>query len=118
MVQSSPMREAVRYKEKNMKWTASDFKVKIFFFFILEIFTLTMMQRFGDAHANALVEHGFSQGETIAIWHRDCTDKVHLNFSEFFFQTIIDCNILLTTACLPLGCGKNRSQNCGNRQFH
>eukprot|EP00607_Mallomonas_marina_P003310 CAMPEP_0182428618 /NCGR_PEP_ID=MMETSP1167-20130531/23153_1 /TAXON_ID=2988 /ORGANISM="Mallomonas Sp, Strain CCMP3275" /LENGTH=226 /DNA_ID=CAMNT_0024611609 /DNA_START=138 /DNA_END=818 /DNA_ORIENTATION=- len=57
MVQQSPMREAVRYGAKNIKWSASEVKKNT------------------DAHANALLEHGFIAGETIAIWHKECAEK-------------------------------------------
>ena len=49
-VAALPMREAVRYIGKNMKWTASEVK------------------GFVDAHANALLEQGFKKGEVLALW--------------------------------------------------
>lgn len=56
-VSKLPAREAVRYQEKNMKWTASNFKA------------------YTDSHANALLEHGFSIGDTIAVWLPDSAEK-------------------------------------------
>lgn len=56
-VAALPMREAVRYTNKNMKWTAGEFL------------------DFVDAHANALLEHGFKAGDTIALWLPDAAEK-------------------------------------------
>eukprot|EP01041_Mallomonas_annulata_P010748 gene10748-22457_t len=61
MVQNSPMREAVRYTNKNMKWSAGDLKKQI------------------EAHANALIEYGFTNGENVALWHKDGAEK-HVTF--------------------------------------
>ena len=52
-----PMREAVRYTNKNMKWTAHDVK------------------RYADAHANALLEYGFQTGDAIAVMLPDGAEK-------------------------------------------
>lgn len=56
-VHSLPLREAVRYTDKNMKWTARDFL------------------NYTEAHANALLEHGFQPGDAIAIWLPDGAEK-------------------------------------------
>ncbi len=56
-VSSLPAREAVRYTDKNMKWTAADVKM------------------YADAHANALLEHGFQFGDTVAVWLPDNAEK-------------------------------------------
>lgn len=56
-VASLPLREAVRYTTKNMKWTANDVK------------------RYADAHANALLEYGFKSGESIAVFLPDSAEK-------------------------------------------
>lgn len=56
-VSALPEREAVRYTAKNMKWTAADFKM------------------YADSHANALLEHGFTTGDTIAVWLPDAAEK-------------------------------------------
>lgn len=56
-VSSLPAREAVRYTEANVKWTATEFK------------------SYTDAHANALLEHGFTTGDTIAIWLPNAAEK-------------------------------------------
>lgn len=51
------MREAVRYTNKNLKWTAGDVK------------------RQTDSHANALLEFGFKSGDTIAVWLPESAEK-------------------------------------------
>ena len=56
-VASLPQREAVRYTAKNLKWTATEVK------------------HFVDAHANALLEHGFVKGEVLALWLPDSAEK-------------------------------------------
>lgn len=56
-VSSLPMREAVRYTGKNIKWTAGEVK------------------EFADSHANALLEHGFTKGDTLALWLPDSAEK-------------------------------------------
>jgi len=40
-----------------MKWTAADVKM------------------YADAHANALLEHGFQFGDTVGVWLPDCAEK-------------------------------------------
>ena len=59
-VSSLPAREAVRYKDKNLKWTAEEFLGYV------------------DAHANALLEHGFVTGEAIGVWLPESPEK-HVN---------------------------------------
>jgi len=56
-VAALPMREAVRYTGKNLKWTASELK------------------GFVDAHANALLEHGFVKGDVLAVWLPNSAEK-------------------------------------------
>lgn len=56
-VSSLPAREAVRYTEKNLKWTAEEFAGYV------------------DAHANALLEQGFASGEVIGVWLPDSPEK-------------------------------------------
>jgi len=56
-VASLPEREAVRYTDKNMKWTAANVKM------------------YADAHANALLEHGFQFGDTVGVWLPDGAEK-------------------------------------------
>ena len=56
-VAALPMREAVRYTGKNLKWTASELK------------------GFVDAHANALLEHGFVKGDALAVWLPNSAEK-------------------------------------------
>lgn len=52
-----PNREAVRYKAKNMKWTAA------------------RMMSFVDSHANALLDLGFSKDDTTTIWMAESSEK-------------------------------------------
>jgi hypothetical protein len=56
-VNALPGREAVRYTDHNIKWTAGEFK------------------GYADAHANALLEHGFHSGDTIAVWLPEGAEK-------------------------------------------
>jgi hypothetical protein len=56
-VSSLPAREAVRYTEKNLKWTAEEF------------------ESFVNAHANALLEQGFAMGDVIGVWLPDSAEK-------------------------------------------
>lgn len=56
-INSLPLREAVRYTEKNLKWTAKEFNVYV------------------DAHANALIDIKFMPGDTIAVWLPECAEK-------------------------------------------
>lgn len=57
-VESLPMREAGRFKAKNLKWTAKDYK------------------SYADSHANALLEFRFTKGDKIAVWMAPCDHKV------------------------------------------
>eukprot|EP00128_Syssomonas_multiformis_P003519 Colp12_sorted_trinity150504_noHs@34862 len=52
-----PQREAVRYTEKNMKWTASDFNTHV------------------KNHANAILEFGITSKDTIAVWLPEGAEK-------------------------------------------
>jgi acyl-CoA synthetase (AMP-forming)/AMP-acid ligase II len=53
-----PLREAVRYTEKNMKWTAKEF------------------QRQAESHANALINLNLVKaGDIIAVWLPDSAEK-------------------------------------------
>ena len=56
-VSSLPAREAVRYTDKNLKWTAEEFEGYV------------------DAHANALLEQGFLSGEVIGMWLSESPEK-------------------------------------------
>jgi hypothetical protein len=56
-VNDLPMREAMRYTEKNLKWSAAEFK------------------QFVDSQANGLIDVGFMKGETIAVWMKDGAEK-------------------------------------------
>merc|ERR1711988_1671170 len=56
-VSALPLREAVRYTEKNMKWSASELKGYV------------------DSHANALIEHGFRSGEKILMYLPEGAEK-------------------------------------------
>lgn len=58
-VANLPMREAVRYTTKNMKWSAGD------------------LNRQANNQANALLEHGFTPGDTVAIWLNESAEKVN-----------------------------------------
>lgn len=57
-VESLPMREAGRFKAKNLKWTAKDYK------------------SYADSHANALLEFRFKKGDKVAVWMAPCDHKV------------------------------------------
>ena len=57
-VENLPMREAGRFKAKNLKWTAKDYK------------------SYADSHANALLEFRFTKGDKIAVWMAPCDHKV------------------------------------------
>jgi DNA-binding SARP family transcriptional activator len=73
-----PHREAVRYTEKNMKWAAQDFMVSWASLgcpTFSKLFT-GFRQMYAEAHANALLEHEFLAGETIALWMPECAEKV------------------------------------------
>lgn len=52
-----PMREAVRYKNKNLKWTAEEFK------------------KYSESHANALLEHEFKKSDSLAVWLPESAEK-------------------------------------------
>ena len=71
-VQRLPMREAVRYVKGNMKWTAADVKMYV------------------DGHANALIDHGFVAGETMAIWLPESAEKVFLDENRRIFVVLSD----------------------------
>lgn len=80
MVQALPMREALRYKHKNMKWSAEDFK------------------HFGDSHANGLIDLGFVAGDRIAIWHKESAEKhVTLWAAAKIGMLVIDIDPALST---------------------
>lgn len=57
MVESLPMREAVRYKEGNVKCSAAEIK------------------KWTDAHANALIEMGVGPGDNVIVWHPESAEK-------------------------------------------
>lgn len=74
-----PMREAVRYTEKNMKWTASDFNTH------------------AKNHANALLEFEFSAKDTIALWLPEGPEKhVILTAAAKAGIKVVDIDIKLT----------------------
>mmetsp|Transcript_54538 Transcript_54538/g.111264 ORF Transcript_54538/g.111264 Transcript_54538/m.111264 type:complete len:248 (+) Transcript_54538:2-745(+) len=56
-VGSLPMREAMRYKEKNMQWTANDFN------------------KYSNNHASALLDLNFKAGETMVLWMPEGPEK-------------------------------------------
>lgn len=56
-VNELPMREALRYTGKNVKWTAQEFK------------------SYADAHTGALLEYGFTTDDSIAVWLDDSAEK-------------------------------------------
>lgn len=62
-----PMREAVRFTKKNMKWSASD------------------MQKHAEAHANALIEYHLQAGDSIAVWLDDSAEKVGVLYFDSLF---------------------------------
>jgi hypothetical protein len=90
MVEALPMREAMRYKKKNMKWQSVDVKVRLCCMcvvYVCEVKVLMMIgvccfcllarvQKYVDAQANAFVEYGLEQGDTIAVWLPECAEKV------------------------------------------
>lgn len=79
-VASLPMREAVRYTGKNIKWTASEFK------------------HFADSHANALLEHGFTKGDTLALWLPDSAEKhITLLAAAKIGLKIVDIDVALSS---------------------
>jgi acyl-coenzyme A synthetase/AMP-(fatty) acid ligase len=57
-VKSLPMREAAMFKDKNMKWTAGDYKM------------------YADAHANCLLEYRMKKGDKVALWMEASHHKV------------------------------------------
>mmetsp|Transcript_50056 Transcript_50056/g.140357 ORF Transcript_50056/g.140357 Transcript_50056/m.140357 type:complete len:251 (+) Transcript_50056:48-800(+) len=74
-----PMREAVRYREKNLKWTANDFL------------------KYCNAHANALAEYDYGPGQTVALWLPDCAEKhVALVAAAKLGMNIVDIDVDLT----------------------
>ena len=79
-VAALPMREAVRYTGKNMKWTASEVK------------------GFVDAHANALLEQGFKKGEVLALWVPNSAEKhVTLLAAAKIGLKVVDVDTSLST---------------------
>eukprot|EP01039_Chlorochromonas_danica_P011252 gene11255-12551_t len=56
-IQALPHREAVRYEYKNQKFSAEQ------------------LNKYTEAHANALLEHGFKAGETILVWMPEIPEK-------------------------------------------
>lgn len=63
-VDELPHREAVRYKDKNIKWSAQEFN------------------KFVDEHARALIDLGFPVGTVVVNWMEDCKEK-HLTFMAY-----------------------------------
>ena len=79
-VASLPMREAVRYTGKNLKWTASE------------------MKHFVDAHANALLEHGFMKGDILGLWLPDSAEKhVTLLAAAKIGLKVVDIDLSVST---------------------
>jgi len=56
-VGSLPLREAVRYTGKNLRWTANDFNT------------------YCNSHASALLDLEFKAGETIIVWLPESAEK-------------------------------------------
>lgn len=79
-----PQREAVRYTEKNMKWTASDFNVRRTPHVQVELscsdkrlfFVSSSSQTHVKNHANAILEFGITSKDTIAVWLPEGAEKV------------------------------------------
>lgn len=79
-VSSLPAREAVRYTDKNMKWTAADVKM------------------YADSHANALLEHGFQFGDTVGVWLPDCAEKhITLLAAAKMGMKVVDFDPIIST---------------------
>mmetsp|Transcript_3954 Transcript_3954/g.5482 ORF Transcript_3954/g.5482 Transcript_3954/m.5482 type:complete len:252 (+) Transcript_3954:2-757(+) len=78
-VQKLPLREAVHYTKKNLKWTADEFKF------------------YCESHANALVDHRFKTGETIALWLPDSAEKhVALLSAAKVGLKVVDIDVSIT----------------------
>ena len=56
-VEALPLREAIRYQETNVRVTANEFL------------------NHAEAHANALLEHEFKEGDVLALWFPDGAEK-------------------------------------------
>jgi len=61
-IKKLPLREAVRYVKPNLKWTAEEFNL------------------YSDSHGNAMWEHNFKSGDTIAVWLPESAEK-HVIFT-------------------------------------
>ena len=93
-VSALPLREAVRYTEKNMKWSASELKGYV------------------DSHANALIEHGFRSGEKILMYLPEGAEKhvtllaaakiglhvIDISVAQDSILSVDDMRSILTTA--------------------
>ena len=75
-----PMREAVRYTEKNMKWTASEFNVRHSAGIQTAHVSLTCLpliqQTHVKNHANAILEFGINSKDNIVVWMPEGAEKV------------------------------------------
>ena len=75
-VEQLPMREAVRYTDKNLKWTISQFHVKYIIGYNIIYIPHHQLQDYSSSHANALLEHGVLPGDHMVVWMPECKEKV------------------------------------------
>jgi hypothetical protein len=81
-VDGLPLRDAVRYAEKNLKFTAGEFLVSsnhdmhYSSYFIFICFYFIKYKNHSEAHANALLEYEFKQGDVLALWLPNIAEKV------------------------------------------
>jgi len=89
-----PLREAVRYTDKNMKWTALEF------------------QRQVESHANALIDLNLvKNGDTIAVWLPDSAEKhVAMIAAAKLGLTVYDIDLSISTVDELRACLK--ASNC------
>ena len=64
----------------------------------LTVLFYTYKQQYADSHANALIEHSFKAGETIAVWLPESAEKhVTLIAAAQIGLTVVDFGSTVTT---------------------
>lgn len=104
-VEALPLREAIRYRETNVRLTANEFlvmsSIQCRLYVLSAYFLLVGAKNHAEAHANALLEHEFKEGDVVALWFPDGAEKVNMRVCEAISVSIPLCILHLLFSTSP-----------------